>query len=52
MALAKTLKIFSSKTSYSFVDLTLYQIPSSHADWLKNMVARVRGPFTFYGYSD
>ena len=33
--------------------MTLYQIPSSHVDWSKNMAARgAGGYFTFYGYSE
>ena len=31
--------------------LTLYQIPSSHVDWSKNMAARGWGLFALYGYS-
>ena len=32
--------------------MTLYQIPSSHVDWSKNMATRGWGYFAFYGYSE
>ena len=32
--------------------VTLYQIPSSHVDWLNNMAARGRGYFALYDHSE
>ena len=32
--------------------MTIFQIPSSHVDWLKNMAARGWGCFSLYGYSE
>ena len=32
--------------------VTLYQIPTSHVDWLKNVAARERGYFAIYGFSE
>ena len=32
--------------------MTLYQIPSSHVDWSKNMAAMGAGYFALYGYRE
>ena len=32
--------------------MALFQIPSSHVDWLQNMAARGQGCFALYGYSE
>ena len=32
--------------------MILYQIPSSHVDWSKNMAAKGHGYFALYGYRE
>ena len=52
-----TLKFFFSQTNWQIFKqfcrnapwMTLYQIPSSHVDWLKNIASRGRGYFALYG---
>ena len=60
MAIVRTWNIFSSECVWPiFIFIcrsvpweTLYQIPSIHVDWLKNMAARKRGYFALHGYSE